>query len=229
MIRRTRLPLRKCCAAVAALLFVLPAFGSDRPGVPAAEALARLKAGNLRFVTGQRKPANYVTERKKLIDGQQPYAIVLSCSDSRLPPELAFDESLGRVFIIRVAGNVTDPVNLGSIEYAASDHVGAKLLVVLGHESCGAVKATLEGGEASPNLEAIIRKIEPAAQRARSRGLNPKATLALAVEENVRQAMNDALKESDILRKKVESKELTMVGGVYHLASGKVEWLAAGK
>ncbi|HMG34021.1 MAG TPA: carbonic anhydrase [Blastocatellia bacterium] len=231
MKQNTRWLVRKCCVVVATLLLVFPGYAvdkpADKPTVPATEALARLKAGNARFVKGQRAPVNYITERHKLVAGQQPYAIVLSCSDSRVPPELVFDESLGRVFVIRVAGNVTDPEDLGSIEYAA-EHLHSKLLVVLGHESCGAVKATLDGGKVSPNLEAIIRKIEPAAKRARQRGLDPEATLRLAVSENVREQMDNALKESEVLKEMVEKKDLTVLGAVYHLGSGKVEWLGHG-
>jgi carbonic anhydrase len=213
--------------AAASLLVVLPAvFASTRPGMSADDALARLKAGNARFVKGRHRPANYVAERATLIKGQQPYAILLTCSDSRVPPELIFDESLGKLFIVRVAGNVTDPVTLGSVEYAA-EHLGAHLLVVLGHDACGAVKATVEGGHLPPNIEAIAHDIQPAADRAKARHLDAPATLKTAIAENVRQQMGDALGESEVLREMVEKKSLTIVGGVYNLASGRVEWLQA--
>lgn len=213
--------------AAALLLVMLPAvFADTRPGISADDAIARLKAGNARFVKGRHKPANYVAERAELVKGQQPYAILLTCSDSRVPPELIFDESLGKLFIVRVAGNVTDPVTLGSVEYAA-EHLGAHLLVVLGHEGCGAVKATVEGGHLPPNIEAITHDIEPAAERAKARHLDPPATLKAAIAENVRQQMRDARRESDVLREMVEKKSLTIAGGVYSLASGRVEWLEA--
>src|SRR5205085_9309530 len=138
--------------------------------------------GNDRYVRGQPKPKDYAKERVRLAKGQQPYAIVLTCSDSRVPPELVFDESLGKLFVVRVAGNVTDPVALGSVEYAAVVEA-ARLLVVLVHESCGAVKATLKGDPQPPNIEAIVRKIQPAADRAKARGLGPEATLKLAIRE----------------------------------------------
>jgi carbonic anhydrase len=214
--------------AAALLMIILPAaFADNKPGVPANEAIARLKAGNGRFVLGRRLQANYPAERARLINGQQPYAIVLTCSDSRVPPELVFDESLGKLFVVRVAGNVTDPVALGSIEYAVVVE-GARLLVVLGHESCGAVKATLKGDSQPPNIAAIVRKIQPAADRARDRHLDPLATLKLAIEENVREQMNNALKDSDVLREMVEKKVLTIRGAVYQLGSGRVEWKEAG-
>jgi len=214
--------------AAALLMVMLPAaFADNKPGVPAGEAITRLKAGNGRFVLGRRLPANYPAERARLLKDQHPYAVLLTCSDSRVPPELVFDESLGKLFIVRVAGNVTDPVALGSIEYAAGK-LGARLLVVLGHESCGAVEATLEGGHVSPNLEAIVRKIQPAADRAKARGLGPEATLKLAIKENVHEQMDNALKESDVLREMVEKKMLTIRGAVYQLASGRVDWEMVG-
>lgn len=226
--KTTRFPFRRHpqVLAVALLLVALPAaFADSPPGIPADQALARLKAGNARFVKGEHHAANYLAERAELVKGQHPYAILLTCSDSRVPPELLFDESLGRLFIVRVAGNVTDPVTLGSIEYAA-EHLGAKLLVVLGHQSCGAVKATLEGGELPPNIQAIVHKIQPAARHARTRKLAAADTLKLAIEENVRQQIYNALYESDVLREMVARKSLTVAGGVYQLATGEVEWLA---
>lgn len=214
--------------AGALLLVMLPAvFADDKPGVPADQAFARLKAGNARFVRGQHQAADYSTERAKLVTGQQPYAILLTCSDSRVPPELVFDESLGKLFIVRVAGNVADPVTVGSIEYAA-EHLGARLLVVLGHESCGAVKAALDGGHAPPNIEAILHKIQLATEDAKSHRLTPTATLAQAVEENVYLQMHDALDQSEVLHEMVDKKSLTLVGGVYQLSTGKVEWLNGG-
>lgn len=230
MKKSTRFPLGKYpYLLAAALLFVMlsAVFAGDKPGMPADKALALLKAGNLRFVKGNRKPVNFPAERKQLIDDQKPYAILLTCSDSRVPPELVFDESLGKLFIVRVAGNVTDPVALGSIEYAVSP-LGAKLLVVLGHESCGAVKAALDGGNAPPHIDSLVRKIQPAADRARSRGLDPKATFKLAIKENVHEQIANVLKESDVLRRRVEDKSLTIVGGIYSLKTGKVDWLDAG-
>ena len=134
------------CFVAAALLFsgLLPFSASSQKALASEEdTLARLMNGNARFVKGQHRPANYKRERAELTKGQRPYAIVLSCSDSRVPPEIVFDESLGKLFVVRVAGNVVDPIALGSIEYAA-EHLHSKLLFVLGHESCGAVKATVE-------------------------------------------------------------------------------------
>jgi carbonic anhydrase len=212
------------------LLALLPvAFADNKPGVPPEKAMARLKAGNARFAKGLHRRVDYVAERATLIKGQQPYAILLACSDSRVPPELVFDESLGKLFIVRVAGNVVDQVALGSIEYGVEE-LGARLIVVLGHQSCGAVEATLKGGSLPPNIAAIARKIKPAADRAKERGLGPEATLKLAIEENVRQQIHDALAGSEILRARVERSDkgrVDITGGVYDLASGKIEWQEA--
>lgn len=192
--------------------------------VSAETALARLKRGNQRFVKGKPRARHLISERKALAEGQAPYAIILCCSDSRVSPEIIFDESLGRLFVVRVAGNVADPVDLGSIEYAAQ-HLHARLLVVVGHESCGAVKATLDGGETPPNIHAIVEKISPAVEKARHRQGNNGTILNAAIEENVRQQMNNALQQSAVLRQLVERRELRVAGGVYNLHTGKVAYL----
>ena len=217
-------------AAALLLLVLLPAtFADEKPNIPAGKALARLKAGNESFVKGKRRPANYSKERAALVAGQHPYAVLLTCSDSRVPPELVFDESLGRLFIVRVAGNVTDPVALGSIEYAV-DHFGCKLLVVLGHASCGAVKATFNGDNEQHHVGAIARKIQPAVARAkaaqREHQLSDEAAIRLAIEENVSEQIKNVRSESEFLRGRIDKQLLTVNGSVYDLNSGKVKWLA---
>jgi carbonic anhydrase len=177
--------------------------------------------GNARFVKGKHRHANYKRERAELTKGQHPYGIILSCSDSRVPPEIVFDESLGKVFVVRVAGNVVDPVTLGSIEYAA-EHLHSKLLFVLGHESCGAVEAAVDGGHFSPGIEAIVEKIEPAVAIARRKHPHAKDILPFAVDENVALQTSSVLAQSDIIKELVEKKELRIATGVYHLASGKI-------
>jgi carbonic anhydrase len=192
--------------------------------VSADSALARLKSGNQRFVKGRPRARHLISERKALAEGQAPYAIILCCSDSRVAPEIIFDESLGKLFVVRVAGNVADPVDLGSIEYAAQ-HLHAKLLLVIGHESCGAVKATLDGGQVPPNIDAIVDRITPAVNKARNRQGDTKSILNAAIEENVRQQMNNALQQSAVLRQLVDQHELRITGGVYNLHTGKVAYL----
>jgi carbonic anhydrase len=215
--------------ALAALLAVAAAALPTRAqeGVSPGEALARLKAGNERFVSGALRPKSYAAERTDLVAGQQPYAVVLACADSRVAPEILFDESLGRLFVVRVAGNVADPVVLGSIEYAV-EHLHTNLLFVLGHENCGAVKAALAGGEASANIGALVRRIEPAAERARVQKLDASSTVAAAVRENVRYQVHMALFESDVLREFVHQRKLQIAGGVYSLQTGAVEVVSAG-
>ncbi len=215
---------------VAVLLFALSSLPmtlwAQEAAVSTVEALNRLKSGNERFVDGKMLAKNFEREREELAKSQHPYAIILGCSDSRVPPELLFDESLGKLFILRVAGNVVDPIVLGSIEYAA-EHLHSGTLLVLGHESCGAVKATLAGGEAPPNIGQLVKRIEPAAEIAKAKHLDGNGTLNAAVEENVRLQMQNAVEQSEVLREMVAHKKLWIAGGVYSLQSGKVRFLPA--
>ncbi|MEJ7618616.1 MAG: carbonic anhydrase [Pyrinomonadaceae bacterium] len=213
---------------LAALIFAAYAsslaLGSDGPEVTAEAALERLQRGNQRFALGKLEARDYPHERHDLVKGQHPYAIVLACSDSRVPPEIVFDESLGKLFIVRVASHVADPVVLGSIEYAV-EHLHAHLLVVLGHEGCGAVKATLAGGEVPRNISSLVTRISPAAEKARGWKLGEAALFKAAITENVRYQMQMALYESDVLTHQVHDNKLKIVGGVYNLDSGLVEMI----
>lgn len=191
------------------------------------KSLQLLLDGNQRFTSGHFAKKDFAKERAELTKGQHPYAIILSCSDSRVPPEIIFDESLGKLFIIRVAGNVVDSVILGSIEYAA-EHLHTKLLIVLGHESCGAVTAALKGGEVPPNIAQIVKRIEPAVKKALSQKLEKSHELDFAIEENVKDQIKASLHNSTILKELVESKELQIVGAVYNLKTGAVKVLHTG-
>src|SRR6266567_2158506 len=225
--QRPSLKLGYCFVAVA-LLFAGPlsfSASSQKALASKEDTLARLMDGNARFVKGQHRPADYKRERAELTKGQHPYAIVLSCSDSRVPPEIVFDESLGKLFVVRVAGNVVDPVSLGSIEYAA-EHLHSKLLFVLGHESCGAVKATVDGGHFSTSIEAIIDNIKPAVAIAKRKHPDAKDILPFAVDENVALQTQSVLDQSHIIKELVEKKELRIADGVYQLASGKVKLMS---
>ncbi|HJQ25238.1 MAG TPA: carbonic anhydrase [Blastocatellia bacterium] len=220
-------------AAALLLLVLLPvAFADEKPNVAPEKARAWLQAGNRKFVKGNRRNVNYLKERAALVAGQHPYAVLLTCSDSRVPPELVFDESLGKLFIIRVAGNVTDSVALGSIEYAV-DHFGVRLLVVLGHASCGAVKATFNGDKEQHHVGTIAGKIKPAVDRAkaaqREHGLDDETAIRLAIEENVRDQIKNVRNDSEFLRGRIDKQLLTVDGAVYELKSGKVKWLASEK
>ncbi len=177
--------------------------------------------GNVRFAQGKASVRPLVQEREALRAGQHPRAIVLGCADSRCPPELLFDQSLGDLFVVRTAGNVADPVALGSLEYAV-EHLGAHLLVVLGHDACGAVKATIAGGELpSDNLRAIVEHISPAVEAARVHWSGDEL-LDHAIAANAQQSARDLLLRSPVLRDAVEKGHLKLVTAVYHFADGRV-------
>jgi carbonic anhydrase len=213
---------------VTCLCLPLAAGGSEHgavaPAVPAAEALQRLEQGEERFVTGHPVAKDVVRDRAALVGGQHPYAIVLTCSDSRVAPEVVFDTSIGELFVVRVAGNVVDPDVLGSIEYAAM-HLHSGLLLVMGHDGCGAVQATLSGDPA-PNVALLAQHIAPAAATAKKQGLDAKGTLDAAVRENVLLQAARVTRESAPLAELVKKKQLEIVSGVYHLDTGRLELLA---
>jgi carbonic anhydrase len=187
----------------------------------ASEIWNGLMAGNQRFVDGKPQERNLVSLRRKLVSAQSPKAIILSCSDSRVGPELIFDQNLGDIFVVRTAGNVADAVALGSIEYAV-EHLHSPVLVVLGHQKCGAVNAACSGEKMpSPNLDAIVEKIGPAVTRAKTYA-KAGDLLESAIKENVHQSAHDLLANSEIIRQAVESGKLTMIEAEYALDSGKV-------
>jgi len=191
------------------------------------DSLSKLLEGNKRFISGELAQKDIGDKRRhELVTGQHPFATVLSCSDSRVAPEVIFDEGLGDVFIVRVAGNVVEPTTLGSIEYGA-EHLHTPLLVILGHESCGAVKATLEAkGKPEGNVGAIIKKIMPAVKTAKKAKKDPAETLNLAVQENVKNTYKDIMK-SKIVKELVHEGKLKVVAAEYYLDSGKVELIDA--
>jgi carbonic anhydrase len=192
----------------------------------AAEVWDRLMAGNARFVAGKPQARALVSLRQKLASGQSPKAIILACSDSRVGPELIFDQSLGDIFVVRTAGNVADAVALGSIEYAV-DHLHSPLLVVLGHQKCGAVSAACSGEKMpSTNLDAIVERINPAVSRAKSYA-KADDLIESAIKENVHQSAKDVLANSQIIRDAVKNGKLSVIEAEYELDSGKVVRLNA--
>lgn len=200
-----------------------------RPEVTSSlEAKKLLEDGNQRFMQGNLLKKDIgSTKREELSKGQKPFAIVVSCSDSRVPPELLFDQALGDLFVIRVAGNVVDPVAMGSIEYAV-EHLKAPYLIVMGHEKCGAVKATVEGGEAPGSIGSIVAKIKPSVDKAKVTGVTGEELVEKSVDENVR-AVITTIEKSHIIKEALESGKLAIDGTKYHLDSGKVDWFAAKK
>jgi carbonic anhydrase len=170
---------------------------------------------------GKHTGANYVSARRSLAKGQQPKVIVLGCADSRVPPELVFDKNLGELFVVRDAGNISDEVSLGSIEYAI-EHLHAKMIVVLGHESCGAVAAAVSGEEMpTRNLRAIVASIVPAFEGSTTCLMGKPSNLS-CVELNVKQSSGDLLKNSPIIKKALGEGEIALVRAVYHMETGEV-------
>jgi carbonic anhydrase len=181
------------------------------------EALERLRSGNLAFRHGLVN-AEHVGEarRQALATGQHPFAIVLSCADSRVPPEAIFAQGLGDLFTVRVAGNIADPATVASIEYAAV-HLGSRLLVILGHTQCGAVKAALARADDTPAIRELVAAIRPAVEAA-----PPGASVDDVVHANVRRVHAELLRQSAVLSTLVREDKLRIAEGVYDLASGEV-------
>ena len=200
--------------------------------ISAAEALARLRDGNRRFVANESMggAARSDARRASLVAGQAPFAIILGCSDSRVPAELVFDQGLGDLFVIRVAGNIVAPSQVGSVEFAAT-RFGTRLVVVLGHSGCGAVTATVEelrrpAPSQSPGLREIVERVRPAVEPllATPLGGQTDALIAAAVRANVRVAVDELRSGSDLLRPLAERGELAVVGAEYDLETGVVDF-----
>lgn len=198
--------------------------------VSAQAALERLRAGNARFVRGA--PSSPITDLKRaaLTAGQTPFAIILGCSDSRVPAELVFDQGLGDLFVIRVAGNVVAPSQIGSVEFAA-EKLGSRLVVVMGHTHCGAVAATLDAvmsGDAadSRNIRSIIDRVRCAVEIARegAPAEDREALMRQAGRANVRIAANQLRHGSDIIERLIDKEGLMVVGAEYSIETGEVEF-----
>jgi carbonic anhydrase len=180
-----------------------------------------LLEGNRRFAAGKPQDRTLVHTRQELAKGQKPKVMVLGCADSRVSPTLVFDKSLGDLFVVRTAGNVADPVALGSLEYAA-EHLHTELLVVLGHEKCGAVAAAAAGGKIeSRNLKAIVSRIAPALKPLREK-VQGDELVRLGVEANVHAVAQTILARSKMLAALVQEEKLTIVKAVYRLQSGEI-------
>ena len=185
-----------------------------------ARALDALKEGNKRFRAGTSVQKNLLTKVKATAAGQYPFAVVLSCMDSRVPVETIFDQSFGDLFSIRVAGNVVNVDNLGSLEYAAKV-IGVKLIVVLGHTSCGAIKGAIDNVKLG-NLTELVAKIQPAIAASGSGTSKDHAYVDKVGEENVRLAMKEIREKSPVVKELLDSGAVRMVGGMYDLETGAV-------
>ena len=187
----------------------------------------RLIAGNLRFVQGWFKGRNLLDLRQTLTRGQQPDAAVLCCSDSRVPAEIVFDQSLGDLFVVRTAGLVLEATSIGSLEYAVA-HLHVPLLVIKGHECCGAVTAAItHPGHDEGHIGAIVRQIAPAVAQARLTGKSGPDLVEEANEQHLRALKENLLRQSHIIREALDQGRLHLVVAKYLLASGKVETLGA--
>jgi len=201
--------------------------------VAAAAALERLRSGNRRFVDDLRRDAGATHERRTaLAAGQEPFAIVLGCSDSRVPAEIVFDQGLGDLFVIRVAGNIVAPSQVASVEFAAV-RFGTRLVVVLGHSQCGAILATLEdlerpGERDAASLRAIVDRVRPAVEEVVAAGGDPEHIVREAVRANVRRSVSLLRHGSELVERMVTTEGLLVVGAEYSLETGVVEFFDGG-
>jgi carbonic anhydrase len=188
----------------------------------------KLKEGNARFVDGRSIHPNQDAARRALTlkDGQHPFVSVLTCADSRVPPEEIFDAGIGDVFVVRVAGNVAGTDEIGTLEYGAG-HLGIPVIVVMGHTKCGAVTAVMKGDKVGGNIAALVSKIVPAAKKVKDakKGDMSDETIDLAIRENVWQAIGDLFSKSEEIQNMVIEGKLKVVGAIYDITTGKVEWL----
>jgi carbonic anhydrase len=197
------------------MVFAMPALAQ----APADQIWKELAFGNRRFVNGKSEPRDLVARRKELAKMQNPRVAVLSCADSRVPPELVFDEGLGDLFVVRSAGESADPLSVGSLEYAV-EHLGTVMIVVMGHQSCGAVKAACSGGKAdSPNLEAVVTPIAASCTKVDK---SKAETFDLAARDHVHSVAQELLAKSAILKRAADEGKLTIVEAFYSLDTGEV-------
>jgi carbonic anhydrase len=186
-------------------------------------ALENLLAGNQRFIKGVRAPRAFDLRREKLVAGQKPLAIVLGCSDSRVSPATLFDQNLGEIFVVRTAGQVLDAASIASIEYAV-DHLQSPLLVILGHEQCGAVTAAItHAGEVHGNIGRLLGKIQPAIDKAKQLNTPPEAMVEKVTDLHLEELAQQVFQESDIIRQAVTEGRLRLVTAKYQMASGEIK------
>jgi carbonic anhydrase len=186
------------------------------------QAIAQLMEGNHRYATGKLShPHQDGKARAGLTKGQHPFVAILSCADSRVPPEVIFDEGLGDLFVVRVAGNITDDAVIGSLEYAV-EHLGTPAILVMGHEKCGAVQAAIGGGEPKTHIQALADAITPAVADAKKQKGD---LVSNSVKANVQLVVNQLSASKPILAEAVAKRKIKVVGGVYDLETGVVKLL----
>ena len=222
--------LKRIAALACAVALGMPALThGDAPStVNADEALKLLQAGNQRYVDGKLNsvtPDEMARRRAELVQGQKPFAVVVCCSDSRVGPEIIFDQELGNIFVVRTAGEVLDAAGIGSIEYAIA-HLGSPLVLVLGHEHCGAVAAAVAEAKEPGHIAAILKAIQPAVKRTRGQKGDP---VDNAVRANVQDIAARLRVTGPILAAKVNAGGLKIVGATISLSTGKVELVPDGQ
>jgi len=219
----------KACAVIATLilltLFSPPSVSTRQQAeeqITPDSVLAELKTGNKHHVAHRyQHPHETLDRQRQLVSGQHPHAEILSCSDSRVPPEIVFDQGLGDLFIVRVAGNVASDTEMGSLEYGA-EHLHVPLIVVLGHESCGAVTAAVQGGLPEGHIASLVDLIKPAVEKTRGMSGDP---VSNAVRMNVELVVKELRTSTLILSELVAHGKLRIVGAVYSIETGAVTWL----
>ena len=191
----------------------------DEAAVSGDRALQKLIDGNNRYVSAKTAHPNQSPDRRaEVLKGQHPFAIIVGCSDSRVPPEIIFDQGMGDLFVVRLAGHVLSAEATGSIEYAV-EHLGTRLIMVLGHDKCGAVTAAVKGGDAPGHIGSIVKAIVPAVKKAKNL---PGDLLENAIRENVAMVVEQLKYSAPLLKELVENGALKIVGAHYHLDDGKV-------
>jgi carbonic anhydrase len=218
-----------CLKAVSVLTLIVPygpmrSSAAESSDVSPDDALKRLVEGNARFVAAnpvRLEGETLIQRRAELVDGQKPFAILVSCSDSRVPPELIFDQGLGDMFVVRTAGEVVDSIGLGSIEYGV-EHLGASLIVVLGHARCGAVSAAVSGAAEPGQISAVLKAIQPAVAEVKGKSGDQ---VDNAVRAQARVVARRLGGEDPVLAPRVQSKKLKIVAAYYDLGTGRVEFL----
>lgn len=198
--------------------------------VSADEAMRRLREGNERFISGNALHPNIEADRLKstALEGQKPFATILACSDSRVPVEILFDQGVGDLFVIKVAGNVADTDEIATIEYG-TEHLHTPILLVLGHSRCGAVTAVVTGAEVHGHLPKLVDNVAPALEKAKHEHpeKHGKDLVDPTIKANTFQSMADVLSKSAIVAKLVKEGHLKVVGAIYNLETGAIEWLGA--
>lgn len=215
----------KSLLIVAILALSLVAFATETPAGPGSEqAIGQLIQGNLRYVSEQPQAWSAAAPKRELLSkGQHPAACIITCSDSRVPPEILFDQSIGDLFVVRLAGNVITPEAVGSVEYAV-EHLHVPVVVVLGHSSCGAVNAALSGAKVPGSIGTLTSRIQPAIDIARHKGVSDADLPHAVVEENARCGIKNLLTSSSLIADAVTEGHVSLISGVYELTSGKVDW-----